>query len=95
MKIRIQLPEHLAGVSVPHKLRQQEYIDEILLWGMEIEMEVEHYTTIHPQGYWRPGQDRGPTWLVFIVEPQHQLMFTLKWGALQHKGKKKRHETNT
>lgn len=89
MKIRIQLPEHLAGYTALHKHRQQQYIDDILLWGMEIEMEVEHYTTIHPkQGYWKKPRTE-PTWLVFIVEPEHQLMFALKWGATQHKGKKK------
>jgi hypothetical protein len=96
VKIRIQLPDHLVGYTQILKDKQQHYIDEILLWGMEIEMEIELYTIQHPPTpAWalRKRAVKEPTWLVFIVEPQHHLMFALKWGALQHKGKKK-HETH-
>lgn len=83
MKIRILFPEELRG----NKDRAQRYVDDILLWGMEVEMHVEFY------GFWK---DPSTVWDnrtackygIFVVEKDSAFMFSLKWGALYHKKRK-------
>ena len=80
MKIRIQFPDEVTR----DKDRAIHYVDDILLWGMEVEMDVEFY------GFWREpdaGWYNRNYWKygVFIVEKDSAFMFSLKWGALIHK----------
>jgi len=83
MKIRVKIPEQLVGKTdaVNH------YVDDILLWGMEMGMDVEYYSLYTPPGTvsWR---DRD-LWAVFTVEADSSFMFILKWSATMHKDKKK------
>ena len=84
MKIRIQFPEEVSR----NEEKARHYVDDILLWGMEVEMDVEFY------GFWREpdaGWYNRNAWKygVFIVEKVSAFMFSLKWGALQHKPRKK------
>lgn len=86
MKIRIQIPSDISkGYKNSAKVNQ--YIDDILLWGMETEIDVALYKT-----YMVSNSDRwvdGDLFAVFTVEPVGAMMFTLRWGALQHKNKQK------
>lgn len=84
MKIRIQIPEEIArGFS--RQSRVNEYIDDILMWGMETELDIALYTkyTVQKDGHWSNTN----VFAVFTVEPVGAMMFTLRWGALQHKNK--------
>lgn len=85
MKIRIQFPEGIAN----NKERARRYVDDILLWGMEVEMDVEFY------GFWNKTNQNWSyrDWWkygIFIVEKDSAFMFTLKWGALIHKKQKEK-----
>lgn len=84
MKVRIALPEGIRN----NKERASVYVDDILLWGMEVKMDIDFYgfwtepnTTWEYRDWWKYG--------IFIVEKDSAFMFSLKWGALQHKKKKK------
>ena len=84
MKIRIQIPEEIARTT-GRKSYVNEYIDDILMWGMETELDVELYKTycVPKDGHW----SNTDMFAVFTVEPVGAMMFTLRWGALQHKNK--------
>jgi len=95
MKIRVKIPSALWGdpFSLIVNEKRQEFIDDILLWGMEVEMDVAfygYYNKLKEGSKWEREQD---IWAVFTVEPDSAFMFCLKWGALQHKGKKKNGNT--
>jgi len=93
MKIRVKIPSGLCGwgrTSVIINEKRQEFVDDVLLWGMEVEMDVAFYSYYIPMAlavYGKPREE----WAVFTVEPDSAFMFCLKWGALIHKGKKKQH----
>jgi len=83
MKIRIEIPEYIRGNTD----RTTVWIDNILLWGMEVGMDIEFYGhyTLPNQNTWSDHR----RWAVFSVEEQNSFMFILKWGATMHKDKKK------
>jgi len=83
MKIRVRIPDNIA-LQYFHKGDVARYIDDILLWGMETGMDIEHYTT-YPE---YEGHRIVRQWAVFTVEADFAFMFSLKWGALNHKRKK-------
>jgi len=91
MKIRVRLPD-----ASPHStgMVQNEPdfdVDEILLWGMETGMDIAFY-----RYYREPGQhwsDRR-RWAVFTVESDYTFMFSLKYGALLHRGAKNASNTD-
>lgn len=90
MKVRVAIPEEIWRRHDSADL-EQEFIDDILLWGMETELDVAFYTTV--TDYEFPGQPRWNSgrrlrkWAVFTVEAENTFMFTLKWNALLHKNK--------
>ena len=91
MKVRVLIPE-LVWRGAFAAERVQDFIDEILLWGMETELDVAHYATIADREfpdepyYWAQGRVLRK-WAVFTIEADNAFMFTLKWGALMHKNK--------
>lgn len=88
MKIRIKIPDNMLGDN-PAIAR---FTDDVLLWAMEVEMDVDLYSIQYlpaVRTYW---SEKRTGWAVFTVEPDSEFMFCLKYGALQHKGKKKHEE---
>lgn len=90
MKIRVKIPEEycieLNGVnSLHYEEKRQQFVDDIIMWGMEIEMDIAFYAYYRPKD-WHWG-DRN-LWAVFTVEPDYLYMFSLKWGAVLHKKSK-------
>lgn len=86
MKVRITFPEEVSG----NVEKAKQYVDDILLWGLEVDMNVDFYGfyrefSSEPVYSWRNRWRHG----IFIIEPEYAFMFSLKWGALQHKTKKK------
>ena len=86
MKIRIQFPEEVSG----NEEKAKRYVDDILLWGMEVDMDIEFYgfyreVSGEPVYSWRNRWRSG----IFIVEKDSAFMFSLKWGAMQHKKNRK------
>lgn len=70
----------------------QDWVDEILLWGMEIGADIDYYSHWNepdqePTTRWRSYKN---CWAIFIVEEDMAFMFALKWSALQHKKRVKR-----
>lgn len=83
MKIRVKIPdEYLRNEEL-----KKEFVDDVLLWGMETGIDIEFYTWWYPAD--RTWNDRR-TWAVFSVEEDYSFMFSLKWGALLHKPKEKK-----
>lgn len=80
MKIRIKVPIHI---------REERHIEEILLWGIDTEIECEFYTWHVNRVHWKITEK----WAVWKIDPKDQVMFALMWGGYDHK-KKKRGETN-
>ena len=86
MKIRVKIPEEIVGHQIHNLEMMQRYVDEILLWGMETDMDIDFYcyfTPLDERGKWNSRE----RWAVFTVEQDTAFMFSLKWGALCHKGK--------
>jgi hypothetical protein len=92
MKIRVRVPEELCfrqngtGHRTRHNDLVDTWIDEILLWALGSEMDVSFYSI------WRPKDAKWNDkrlWAVFTVETEMSFMFSLRWGALLHKGKKR------
>jgi hypothetical protein len=82
MKIRVKLPEHI----VRDEYACTEFVDNILLWGMETEMDIAFYGYYSPHlSDWRSKE----RYAVFTVEADYSYMFSLKWGATLHKPKVK------
>ena len=83
MKVRITFPKEVSG----NEEKAKRYVDDILLWGMEVDMDIEFY------GFWRDKITNGwrDAWKygIFIVEKDSAFMFSLKWGAMQHKKNRK------
>lgn len=90
MKIRVKIPEELVGPLSTHQYLMQRYVDDILLWGMETEMDIEFYKFYcEPKdNHWNSKQ----RWAVFNVEADYSYMFSLKYGATLHKPKEKNRE---
>jgi hypothetical protein len=92
MKIRLKVPDH---IRTDNKLIN-EFIDDVLLWGLETEMDVEYYTRYYEyEGItntdkitYSIGRRIIHTWVVFNVESDKSFMFSLKYGALLHKQQK-------
>lgn len=87
MKARIKIPKEHWKTSYWDD-REQHFIDEVLLWGMEIDIQIEHYATTVNQLDNRRVAEKVAT---FIVEEKDAFLFVLKWGALM-KSKPKRVE---
>ncbi len=81
MKIRVKIPEEL----VRNKDRVMFFVDEILLWGMETEMDIAFYSLAPQHLLWGKKEQ----YAVFNVEADYSYMFSLKWGATLHKPKVK------
>jgi hypothetical protein len=88
LKVRIKVPEELAFT----KDGVQDFVDDILLWGMEIDTDIEFYSYWYPEDHTYNDRRR---WAVFSVDTDSWFMFALKWGALQHKSKKKQKSPET
>lgn len=85
MKVRIEIPHEYTG----NKETRQQFIDDVLMWGLETETDITHYTTIAEReggGSW--GRVKH-WWAVFTVEAEMTFFLTLKWGALMHKEQSK------
>lgn len=82
MKIRIEIPYEFSR----KKEVAEKYIDDILLWGMETEMDIAFY------GWHQQPGARWITWqyAVFTVEADYSYMFSLRWGAVLHKPRVKK-----
>lgn len=89
MKIRIQIPAELQR----NQERVSEYVDDILLWGMEVGMDIEHYSMFQNPHSFAANRDNR-LWAVFTVEEKDSVMFILRWGATMHKHKPKKEEEN-
>ena len=86
MKVRIDMPLEIARAS--EKCIRQEFVDEILLWAMETELDADFYAFAYEREYdYRWGRIK-KAWAVFTVATDDTFMFTLKWGALLHKDQK-------
>ncbi len=98
MKIRVKLPDNLAtdyysnGVVNEQHYRRQEFIDDILMWGMETEIDIAFYSYYWPADKIGKLRNR-EMYAVFTVEEDYSYMFSLKWGALMHKGNKNKELT--
>jgi hypothetical protein len=87
MKVRIEMPVYLARDE--HKYARQEFVDDILLWAMETELDADFYTFIYERERdYRWGKVI-KAWAVITVATDDTFMFTLKWGALMHKDQSK------
>jgi hypothetical protein len=87
MKVRIEMPVYLTRDE--HKYARQEFVDEILMWAMETELDADFYAFTYEREYdYRWGKVK-KAWAVFTVETDSTFMFTLKWGALMHKDQNK------
>jgi hypothetical protein len=87
MKVRIEMPVYLARDE--HKYVRQEFVDEILLWAMETELDADFYAFVYERERdYRWGKVT-KAWAVFTVETESTFMFTLKYGALMHKNQEK------
>ena len=83
MKVRIEMPLHIANARDDYV--RQDFVDEILTWAMEVEMDADFYTFTYEREYnYRWGKIKR-AWAVFSVATDDSFMFTLKWGALLHK----------
>jgi len=78
MKIRVKIPEEFVG----NKDKVNTFVDDVLLWGLETEMDIIFYNWYHPKD--RTRNDKR-LWAVFSVEADYSYMFSLKWGATLHK----------
>ena len=88
MKIRIPLPDEcINGPGNKHALAT--FIDDILLWGMELEIDVSLYSTHVTNAYATGKYVRATGYAVFTVEEQSTMIFALRWGAVLHKKSKK------
>jgi hypothetical protein len=92
MKIRIELPNHLRNANFLRSNdagdRRQSFIDDILMWGMETNMDIDFYGYHYPPEArnWRDPDKR--VWAVFSIEADSAFMFMLKWSATYHKDQK-------
>lgn len=96
MKVRVALPDHLTNVSYSGQTeyKRQYHVDDILLWCMEMGIDVEFYgfqREIEPNSVWHIKK----IWMVFIVDSDmsDQFMFKMAWNADQYKTKKKENVT--
>lgn len=80
-------------ISVPVNVRGEKHIEEIMLWGIDTELNFEFYTwqTEYGEGRYRNR------WSVWSIEPQDYLLFVLMWGGSPHRAlnrkKEKKDET--
>ena len=83
MKIRVKIPDYIAQPGTRWEdLPCREFVDDVILWGMESGMDVEFYSYhVTMEDRWS-GVSPSPQWAVFTVDA---FMFSLKWGATMHK----------
>ena len=83
MKVRIDMP--LAIAHAKDDYIRRDFVDEILMWAMEVEMDADFYAFVYErEGNYCWGKIK-QAWAVFTVSADDTFMFTLKWGALLHK----------
>lgn len=83
MKVRIEMPLNIATARDDYV--RQDFVDEILMWALETEMDADFYAVTYERDmnvYWGRIER---AWAVFTVTAADTFMFTLKWGALLHK----------
>jgi hypothetical protein len=92
MKIRVKIPTEICqpGLPAEHSLLISEWIDEILLWGMETGMDIAFYSIYREPVEQNQNRLFRKQWAVFTVESDYSFMFSLKWGALMHKSQNKK-----
>jgi hypothetical protein len=83
MKVRIEMPVVLTRDE--HKYARQEFVDEILMWAMETELDAAFYAFSYEREYNSHWARIKRAWAVFTVTADDTFMFTLKYGALMHK----------
>jgi hypothetical protein len=94
MKIRVKVPEEICqqGLPAAESLLISEWVDEVLLWGMETGMDIAFYSFYYEHENEKMVYGlryRTKPWAVFTVEKDYTFMFSLKWGALMHKSQNK------
>ena len=86
MKAKVSIPRHFWGPSLGSTKAEgcQVFIDEVLLWGMELDIQVEHYLTQRVHDNVRLSDIVA----TFTIEEKDSFFFVMKWGALmKHKPK--------
>ena len=81
MKVRIEIPHQYQR----DQYTRQEFIDEVMMWGLETEIDIDYYTIKTEYENNRTWGRVKHMWAVFIVEADMTFLFTLRWGALLHK----------
>ena len=86
MKIRVKIPAELINLRDPSFL--QDWIDDILIWGMETEMDIAFYSYYYdPTDKYQTSKNR---WAIFTVDNDYSYMFSLKYGATLHKSQREK-----
>lgn len=80
MKVRIKIPLNIA-----HK----KHIEEMMLWGIETELNFELYTWENEYSTYGNRQLTN-RWSVWSIEPQDYILFVLMWGGNAHRVKRKK-----
>ena len=90
MKIRIKMPDEcVRGYGYVVASIVDKFVDDILFWGMETEMDIELYSTVIVNRDDEGNYQAPVGYAIFSVEERSAMMFSLKWGALRHKKSKK------
>lgn len=71
-------------IKVPANVKQEQHVEEIILWSIDTEINCEFYT-MHVEYGNGKYKDR---WAVWSIEPQDYIMFVLMWGGHGYKKKK-------
>ena len=71
-------------IKVPVNVDKEQYIEEMILWGIDTELNFDFYT-------WHTDQERWKIttrWAVWTIEPNDYMMFALRWNGHYYKTKK-------
>jgi hypothetical protein len=82
VKIRVPFPDQIWR----DENKKKDYIDDILMWAMETEMDISFYSLYDeredPTKSWSRLISQ---WAVFTVQTDDAFMFVLRWDARLHK----------
>lgn len=74
-------------IKVPVNVDKERYIEDMILWGIDTELNFDFYT-------WRVEnfQQAKTTirWAVWTIEPNDYMMFVLRWDGHSYKTKKEK-----
>lgn len=73
-------------IPVPANKKQEQHIEELLLWGIDAELEFDFYTWHYERVNWRIERQ----WAVWSIDPKDYFIFALKWGGHGYKQKKEK-----